>query len=96
MSARTPGPFTVGEMVRQTIRVEEPERTAALVLVEPGRVRQAEATAALFAAAPDLLARLKVRVKDCPCCGDPDFPTELMCDECRTDLAVIAKAEVRA
>lgn len=96
MSARTPGPFTVGEMVRQSIRVEEPERTAALVLVEPGRVRQAEATANLFAAAPELLARLKARVKECPCCGDPDFPTELMCDECRADLDVIARAEVRA
>ena len=59
MTKHTPGPFTVGEMVRQSIRIEEPERTAALVLVEPGRVRPAEAAAALFAAAPDLLAALK-------------------------------------
>lgn len=60
---RQPGPFTVGEMVNLTIRIEEPERTAALVLVEPGRTAQSEATARLFAAAPDLLDALEDAVK---------------------------------
>lgn len=58
--------------------------------------RPVRQTAALIAAAPELLARLKARVKECPCCGDPGFPTELMCDECRADLKVIANAELRA
>lgn len=58
--------------------------------------RPVAANAALIAAAPELLERLRARVRECPCCGDPDFPTDLMCDECRADLVVIAKAEVRA
>ena len=65
MTKHTPGPFRVGEMVRQSIRIEEPERTAALVLVEPGRVRQAEAAAALIAAAPDLLECAKMLALVC-------------------------------
>lgn len=68
---RQPGPFTVGEMVNLTIRIEEPERTAALVLVEPGRTAQSEATARLFVAAPALLEATRAMLDAFGNCGSP-------------------------
>lgn len=50
----------------------------------------------LMHAAPGLLGRLKVRVRECGCCGDPDFPTNMACSECLSDLDAIARAEGRS
>lgn len=52
-----------------------------------------KANATLISTAPELLERLKIRVRECGCCGDPDFPTDLLCDECKADIPLIARAE---
>lgn len=48
--------------------------------------------ARLVKAAPELLNRLRVRIDTCVCADDDDFPTHLRCEECKDDMALIAKA----
>lgn len=65
MSAPSHGPFTVGQLCNGTIRIDEPERCAGMVFVEPaalGRpdgLARAEATARLWASSADILAAAK-------------------------------------
>lgn len=104
MGAHTPGPFTVGQLCNVTIRIDEPERCAGMVFVEPaalGRpygLSRAEATARLWAAAPDLLAALRLMLSDHRTGGCP----ERTCEVCRKSEAAkdyarvaIARAEGR-
>ena len=65
MTKHTPGQFTVGQLCNGTIRIDEPERCAGMVFVEPaalgrsGGLARAEATARLWAASAEMLERLK-------------------------------------
>ena len=65
VSAHTPGPFAVGQLYNGTIRIDESERCAGMVFVEPaalGRpdgLARAESTARLWAASSNLLAAAK-------------------------------------
>jgi len=54
-----------------------------------------KANATLISTAPELLARLKIRVEQCGCCGDADFAVNLACLDCQADMVVIARAEGR-
>lgn len=94
MSAHTPGPWKCAA-ASSCLVCDSAELQVASVARREGSGVQA-ANAALIAAAPELLERLRARVRECPCCGDPDFPTDLMCDECAADIPLIARAEGRS
>ena len=90
MSNHTPGSYTVGQLCNGTIRIDEPERCAGMVFVEPaalGRpdgLARAEATARLWAASSDLLAALKdTEIVECPDCDGTGRQRRTEADACR-------------
>ena len=111
MAKHTPGPWTVGSQVMgdgfnlwadstggvvawiEPRRNREDEETGEMVVDPPDMTQHPDAR--LIAAAPDLLARLRLRVEQCGCCGDADFAVDVACEECIADRAAIAKAEGR-
>ncbi len=90
MSAHTPGPWRV-DAHRQVVTVDYSERTGMSKLIAPthdGMPRaEQEANARLIAAAPDMLALLKLFVADC------EAGHEFAFDSLAAAREVIAKAE---
>ena len=88
----TPGPWAVKTdpaiPADRGLAVETPE---GFILVRTRRAPNFATLlddANLIAAAPDLYARLEIRARECECAYDP---TE-RCEECKADLAALAKA----
>ncbi len=99
----TPGPYHVsGSGPRVRSIKSAGGRTVAHVLFSARHASECEATAHLFAAAPDLLIELRTLVVACPC-GQHAHGIDRVrrsnpahaCTRCASALAAIAKAEGR-